>query len=634
MSDMNKVFDELNDEQKEAAAHIFGPCYVIAGPGSGKTKVLVRKIAYAIQNGINPKNILVFTFTRKAANEIKERVNEYVGSAADGIIIGTYHSVCVRILRQYAHYLGYSNYFTILDKADSENILSKLCKKTDLNAKSISSYISQQKRHMIDYETAVKEAIGIDEKRAGIYRDYEVLLKSQNSMDFDNLIFNTVLLLYNFSDIRSALHERYQFVYCDETQDSSNCDLSFISLIINEQQNVTIFLDDDQSIYGFRGADVKSVISFKDALQDAKLFTLNRNYRSSQSIVNASSSLINKNVDKLQKNLFSNNDIGDKIIYAEENSPKAEAMRICSFIHLMTSEKYNLSYKDIAILYRVNGFVTELERVLLSNNIPYETVGHVDFYNKREIKDVIAFLKFLVNPYNLEAFKRIINIPKRGIGEATIEKIVKYCLDNCLDFYEGCKQYASNHATKKLATNLESFINILDTLINVYCFSTPTEALSYILEAIQYQEHIKSFNDKEQNVLAMRFKNIEVLMEISVKYATIQELIDNSALDNVEEENSDNKVTLMTIHASKGLEYPCVIIGGCNEECIPFIKAIEENNIEEERRLFYVAMTRAKRFLFLTRSKVSIFGNHYKTTKESRFIKEIDPNYLFRMNAK
>lgn len=626
-----KVFDGLNDDQKEAASHLFGPCYIIAGPGSGKTLTLVRKIAYAIQNGANPKNMMVFTFTNKAAKEIKERVTQYVGESANVMTIGTYHSVCARLLRSYAEHLGYGANFSILDKEDSLTILKELCKNTDMNPKAMLSYISNQKRQRIDYKTAVSNAIGIDEKRAGIYRDYELRLKKQNSFDFDNLIFKMVELLLNHEDVRKKLHKKYEFVYCDETQDSSTCDLSFISLIINENQNVTLIMDDDQSIYQFRGADVASVAAFREMLDEPKTFVLKQNYRSSETIVNASRSLIGKNTSLFEKTIFSKNGAGDKIIYAEEKTLQKEALRIVSFIKLMRSEKYNIAPSEIAVLYRTNSFCNELEKALLKNNIVYQVIGNVAFYGRQEIKDIMAYLKFSINPYDYQAFKRIINLPKRNIGKSNLEKLKDFAEEHEVDYLTSCRSYeAFDKTPKAFAEGLKSFIDVIDKLSNDFAFSAPVDVLQYLFDTLKYADYIKQTHKED---FEERLEHLDQLLEIASSYASIQEMLEESSLQSCDDESKKQCITLMTMHASKGLEYDCVIIGGCSEELIPFIKAIEEDNIEEERRLLYVGLTRARKYLFLTRSQTVKFGNHFKTLKESRFLKEINHECVFKMRA-
>lgn len=625
---LNNVFEGLNPEQEAVVKHIFGPSYVIAGPGSGKTMTIVRKIAYAIQNGVDPKTILLFTFTNKAAREIRDRIQNFIGEKATRMTIGTYHSVCVRILRQYIHYLGYNNQFTILDAEDSLKILSELCKGTSLNVGGIASYISEQKRKLIPYQVALRDAIGFNAQRAEIYRNYELRLKAQNSLDFDNLIVLTVKLLTDYPEVRENLHKRYNYIVADEVQDSGFSDLNLIALLTNANQNLTLVGDPDQCIYGFRGSDITSVMSFRDNLYEPKTFLLNRNYRSSQNIVKASCSVIKQNDVLVEKSLFSKNEPGDKIIYSEAKTPEQEAIKIVSFIRHMRSEKYQVPYKEMAILYRTNSQSAEIEKALLKHNIPYELIGRTSFYQRKEIKDIVSYLKFAYNVYDFEALKRIINTPKRGVGAATLEKIYHASCESKTDLLQTLKEAKDLKIGKKTLERLNEFIVIIETLRNNFLCVNPSEALCYLLKEIQYEKHIEKDDDKES-----RLQNITQLVELSSNFSSIQDLLEQSSLQSEmeDEKNNGDKITVMTLHAAKGLEFDCVYIAGCNEELCPFIKAIQCDNIQEERRLFYVGMTRARKYLFLTRSVTAFHNGIFKRCRESRFIKEIDKEFLFKI---
>lgn len=624
----SKVFDGLNEEQKEAAKHVFGPCYITAGPGSGKSLVIVRKIANAIQNGVDPSSIILFTFTNKAAREIRERVKKYVGDKASQMTIGTYHSVCVRILRQYAYCIGYDKNFTILDGEDSLNIINELCKGTSLNGRAVASYISEQKRNMIDYQCALQNAANsIDSVRAEIYRNYEKRIKAQNSLDFDNLILMTVKLLSKDQEARDKIHTRYKMILADESHDSSKVDLELIRLLLTEQQNLTMIFDTDQAIYGFRGADVENVMAFRKSLSGLEEFVLNRNYRSTQTIVNASTSLIKNNPKLVDKELFSKNDFGDKIIYSEEQTAEAEAKCIVNYINYMHSDKYNIDYDEIAILYRTNNQSFEIEKALLKHNIPYELVGRINFYSRKEIKDLISYLRFAFNPYDYEAFKRIVNIPKRGIGPATIQKFFDYACEAGVDLLTALLEHPDKLFSKKVDSSLKTFGDIISVLRNAYLFAPPVDALNYLIDEIDYATYLSG----EENYEA-RIENINQLKELAQSFSSVEEMLEQSSLNSVEDAASENKkVQVMTMHSAKGLEWDCVFVAGCSEELCPFIRAIAAGNVEEERRLYYVALTRAKKYLFLTRSRSMLQNGHFKFMKESRFIKEIDQDYLFRM---
>lgn len=623
----SKVFEGLNPEQEAAARHIFGPCYITAGPGSGKSLVIVRKIANAIQNGVDPSSIILFTFTNKAAREIKERVKNYVGEKANQMTIGTYHSVCARLLRYYAAYIGYDKNFTILDAEDSLNIINDLCKGTSLNGRAVASYISEQKRNMINYQCALQNAINsIDSARAEIYRNYEKRIKAQNSMDFDNLILMTVKLLSEHQDVQEVIHGFYRMIYADESHDSSRVDLELIRLLLNEQQNLTMIFDTDQAIYSFRGADIDNVMAFRSSFNNLQEFVLNQNYRSTQTIVNASTSLIKNNPKLIEKQLFSKNEPGDKIIYSEEQTSEAEANRIVNYINYMRSEKYNVGYDEMAILYRTNNQSFEIEKALLKHNIPYELVGRINFYSRKEIKDLISYLRFAFNPYDYEAFKRIINIPKRGIGPATLQKFFDYACEAQVDLLTALSNHPDKLFSKKAESSLQSFTEIIQVIRNAYLFSPPVDALNYLIDEIEYINYLANEENCET-----RIENINQLKELSQSFSSVEEMLEQSSLSSDEDKTSEKKVNVMTMHSAKGLEWDCVFVAGCNEELCPFIRAIGAGNVEEERRLFYVALTRAKKYLFLTRSRSMLQNGHFKFMKESRFIKEIDKDYLFKM---
>lgn len=626
---MQNVFEELNEEQILAVQHLFGPAYITAGPGSGKSRVIVRKIAYAIQNGVAPEQIILFTFTNRAAKEIKERVEDFVGEQARHMTIGTYHSVCVRLLRRYASYLGYEQHFTILDSEDSFNIIAELCKTKNhnLNARAIAHYISDQKRRLVPYQTALSQAVNsLECARAEIYRDYERRLKVQNSVDFDDLILLTIQLLQKHPEVQAKIHQRYQMILSDESHDSSTADLELIRLLLNDQQNLTMIFDVDQSIYSFRGADIYSVMAFKKQFENLQEFVLNRNYRSTQTIVDASSSLIQKNPILVDKHLYSKNEIGDKIIYFEEQTAAGEAERLVQFIRYMHGPKYNVDYHNIAILYRTNQQGFEIEKALLKYSLPYELTGRVSFYARKEIKDLISYLRFAFNPYDYEAFKRIINVPKRNIGTANLQKLYDYICGVDADILTALQSRPQILLTKKTNQNLDAFLEIIQTLRTAYLFAAPDTAFQYLIEAIDYQAYLSQDENFES-----RWSNVEQLIELASSFMNVEELLEQASLQNVETPEATSKIAVMTMHASKGLEWDCVFIAGCNEEYCPFAKAIEANNIDEERRLFYVAMTRAKQYLFLSRSRSTLQSGHYKYLKESRFIKEIASQYIFKM---
>lgn len=618
------VFEGLNDEQKLAAAHVDGPNCIVAGPGAGKTRVIVVKTANMIKNNISPRNIILFTFTNKAANELKERVMKFVGSKAEQLTVGTYHSVCARLLRQYAECIGYTSRFNILDSDDSKAIVSELCKGTNMQPSSIAYYISEQKRRYITASQAVKTATGLDEKRSAIYMKYEIRLKKQNLMDFDDLIFNMVRLLENNPDIKREINERYKYIIADEAHDSAILDLRLINLLGGKDKQYTLVLDPDQSIYGFRGADIESVLAFIKDTNENSIYVLNQNYRSSQLIVNASCSLIGNNEVVIDKNLFSMNEIGEKIIVSESKTQLEEAEKIVQFIKLMTN-KYNLEYKDIAILYRIGNCCKPIEEVFIKHGIPYRIYGNIPFFSRKEIKDILSYIKFAYNPFDFESFKRAIKTPKRGIGDTTLDKIYQYSIDKNCDLLEAAQKFK---CSSKIKNSIEEMLYIINDIQYKYFMSSAKDCIEYLIDKIKYADILLAEYGKDDEELFNRTSNVEQLISISESYVNVEELIEKTSLeDNVAEEK--NCVSLMTLHASKGLEYECVIISNCNDGYIPHFRSNSEKAVEEERRLMYVGLTRAKKYLFLTRAKNIRNNYEVKTYAKSRFLNEINEEFLF-----
>lgn len=621
------VFEGLNNEQKVAAAHINGPNCIVAGPGAGKTRVIVVKTANMIKNNISPKNIILFTFTNKAASELKERVMKFVGKKAEQLTVGTYHSVCARLLRQYAECIGYTSRFTILDSDDSKAVISELCKGTNMQPSSIAYYISEQKRKHINASQAVKMATGLDEKRSAIYMKYEIRLKKQNLMDFDDLIFNMVKLLENNPDVKKELNEKYKYIVADEAHDSAILDLRLIELLGGKDKQYTLVLDPDQSIYAFRGADIESVMDFVQNTSNMSVYVLNQNYRSSQLIVNASCSLIGNNEVVIDKNLFSLNDFGDKIIFSESKTQIEEAEKIVQFIKLMIT-KYGLNYKDVAILYRMGNCAKPIEEVFIKHGVPYHIYGGIQFFARKEIKDLLSYVKFAYNPFDYEAFKRIVKVPKKGIGDATIDKMYQYCMENECDLIEASKEFKGS---KKAKENLKELMLIINDLQCKYFMSSAKDCLTYIIDTIKYYDILLNEYENDEEEYGNRMANIEELLSICESYTNIEELIEKTSLDDVVGKEKD-EVSLMTLHASKGLEYECVIISNCNDGYIPHFKANTEKAIEEERRLMYVGLTRAKKYLFLTRAKNIKYNYENRSYAKSRFLNEINEQFIFKIN--
>lgn len=619
------ILKELNKEQIDVVKSIKGSYFVLSGPGSGKTKCLVSRTQYMLRNGILPESIVLFTFTIKAANEIKERIKAVIDqSVADKLTIGTYHSVCLRILKANIEAVPLINKnFTIYDQSDSFSIMKKVCSETGVEVRDLANYISDMKDHLISYEEAMQLAETPYEKRkAELYAVYQQTLIKNNSMDFDDIIYYTVKMLENHQKIKQALNDQYQYIVSDETQDASTSNLRLLELL-GYGNNVCMFLDDDQSIYGFRGADVEAVLGSTVKFPNMQILHLNRNYRSTQTIVNASVDVINNNKNRKEKELFTENTNGVKIMYYTKYNKDQEAANVYNLIKYLN--KNGIEYQDIAVLYRNNVLSKHVESALLKGSIPYAIKNSISFFERKEVKDIIAYVRFVTNPYDDEAFKRIINIPKRGIGPATISDIETYVEENKgKNILECCQKIIDEKImlSKGAINRLKPFIDLIRDLHQQSEVYMPADLVKEIVNRINYVDVLKHDHPEEWTD---RYLNIMELVNLAEQFMDIQDFL-RSVMCAPEHDNTENnnKVTLSTIHGCKGLEWKAVIIIGLNDEILP-----GRSGEEEERRLFYVAMTRAKEYLFLSR----YLFDHGKpdAMQECRFIKEIPTEYITRI---
>ena len=579
-------------------------------------------------HGIKPESILLFTFTVKAANEIKERIADSIDkSIADKITIGTYHSVCFKILKKYYSSLNILKHdFTIYDQQDSENVLKKICSESSIDFKTASSYISHQKDNIISPEEAAKNALNpFDAEKAKIYSEYQKTLTRNNAIDFDDIIYYTVILLEKFSNIREILTEQYKYIVSDESQDASVSNIRLLQLLSAKYNNLCMFLDDDQSIYKFRGADLDSILHIPEVIKDMQILHLNRNYRSTQNIVNGALSVIDNNCNRCNKNLFTENEVGEKIYYCEKYSPEQEGKNVVNIIKYLTT-KQHLEYKDIAILYRNNSQSKPIETALIQNNISYSIKNGIAFFERKEIKDIIAYAKFIINHYDDEAFNRVINIPQRGIGPSTIAKVESYVNEHIGSDMLVClkNMCAEKLFSKKMSEKISEFASFIEKMTQDIDSFTPAEFIRKIISDIGYAAVLQK---EDPESYADRFTNVLQLVSIAGAYIDIRDFINITSLDIDTDEEETNKVTLTTMHGCKGLEWPAVIMIGLTDFVIP-----GRSDPEEERRLFYVAMTRAKKYLFLSRP---IFTAQCKEpSRRSRFIDEIDSQYLINMSNK
>lgn len=625
-----EIISSLNDEQKVAVQNYIGPSFIVAGPGAGKTFTIIRRTQYMIVNGVKPENILLFTFTNKAAKEIKERIAKAVGEdTANLITTGTYHSFCCRLLRQYGDKLGFTKKFTIFDSDDSDKILKKICKGTNVDPKKLKTYISHQKRQLI---TPQKASLNRNDNLANFYDAYQKELFKENAMDFDDLIFNTIKLLQSHPDVLIKVNARWQYVTADEFHDSSASDIKLIQLLSGRKQNACFILDNDQSIYSFRGADLDAVLKTQTLFKDLKIYNLNQNYRCSGTIVEASKSLIAHNPVTIKKNIFTENPDGNKILVFEEKTNVEEGIRIAKTIMLF-KQKYDMDYKDMAILYRTNRQSRAVEDALLKYKIPYEILSGINFYQRKEIKDILAFMKLIINPHDAVAFERVVNIPKRGVGEATIAKIIDESRSHIppIDLISACASTKGLRNPGK--TNILKFHEQMKELQEKVNTLTVPEFILEIIKTINYYGYLEEeFEDEYED----KVQNVMELIDLSHSFLSIEEMLEQTSLDRKEDEGDNSKVQLMTMHMSKGLEYPLVFLIGCNKGTSPHMNSLGSiKAMEEERRLFYVGMTRAKKILVLTRSLFTMHqGGGWMKTEKSPFLDEINPIYLYEYSSK
>ena len=623
-------YSSLNDKQKEAVIDESKHLRIIAGAGSGKTRVLTMRIAYLIeQKHINPKNVLAITFTNKAANEMKNRISEMLGEAGDGAFISTIHSLCVRILKEEIGVFGYPKNFTIVDGDDQKTILKEAYKEFNIDKKDLSygsalDYIANCKYEELSYEKAMDQAYGEKKlvDKANVYKYYDERLKSLYALDFDDLILFTVRLFKLHKDILKKWSSKFIYIHVDEFQDIDKTQYELIKLLSSTHDNVYVVGDPDQTIYTWRGADVNIIVNFDKDFKNTKTIILNQNYRSTNNILEGANALIKYNESRVPKDLFSENGDGDKIVHKTLPDETSEAYYVVSCIQSLLKQGYE--YNDIAILYRSNYLSREVEKVFIENRIPYVIYGGIRFYERMEVKDILSYLRLIVTGDDL-AFQRVINQPKRGIGQKSIDTIFSLAKENNISMYEVVKQglFAKNQSV------LESFVDMVERWKSSLDGKPLEEVLTDVFEQSGYRSMLEKENETE------RIENVKSLIDDIKDY---QETYPGSTLADylsmislyTDKANTDGSasVSLMTIHASKGLEFKVVFVVGLSEGIFPSERTmLEQKGVEEERRLAYVAYTRAKEKLTLTdTSSFSYVVNSAKTT--SRFVNEVDEKYI------
>jgi len=639
--------ENLNDSQKRAVKCTEGPLLIIAGAGSGKTRVLTNRIAYLIDEcGIDPYNIMAITFTNKAAREMKERVEQTIGTGSGAVWVSTFHSTCVRILRRYIDRIGYNTNFTIYDADDQKSLIKDICKKMNIDTKmlkerTIMGRISSAKDELKTPDELEIEAGGdYNLKRiAGVYREYQKALKLNNALDFDDLIYKTVELFEHDSEVLDSYQERFRYIMVDEYQDTNTSQFKLISLLAAKYKNLCVVGDDDQSIYKFRGANIYNILNFENAFAGAKVIKLEQNYRSTQTILNVANAVIKNNIGRKSKSLWTDNGEGDKVNFNLYESGFEEAEGVASSIAAYVRDGWN--YNDVAILYRTNAQSRALEEKLMMRNIPYRIYGGQNFYQRKEIKDILAYLKTIDNGQDGQAIKRIINVPKRGIGNTTIDRIQEYADLNDLTFWEALINADKIDSIKRGAGKLEPFVNLIASLRAKQEFLSLKELVEAVIEDTRYIEGL--LDSETQEEVAAREENINEFISKVVSYEetcaanevepTLSGLLEEVALiaeiDNLDE--SEPHVVLMTLHSAKGLEFPIVYMTGMEDGLFPSYMTIvsdDDTEIEEERRLCYVGITRAEKILNLTSAKSRMVRGETQMNKVSRFIKEIPDEYL------
>lgn len=636
------IYDTLNDKQLEAVYHTDGPLLILAGAGSGKTRVLTHRIAYLIdEKGVNPWNILAITFTNKAAGEMRERVDKLVGFGAESIWVSTFHSMCVRILRRHIGLLGYDTNFTIYDADDQKTLMKDVCKLLQIDTKiykerALLGAVSHAKNELVTPQEFRIQAGGdfSMQKIAEVYEEYEKQLRANNALDFDDLLVKTVQLFQTQADVLDYYQQRFRYIMVDEYQDTNTVQFELVRLLAAKYRNLCVVGDDDQSIYKFRGANIKNILDFEKVFEDAKVIKLEQNYRSTGNILNAANAVISNNVGRKDKTLWTENGEGEKINLRQFDTAYDEAEYIVGDIREHV-DNGDCSYQDNAILYRTNAQSRIFEEKFVTANIPYKIVGGINFYARREIKDLLAYLKTVDNGRDDLAVRRIINVPKRGIGLTSINRVQEYAASHEKGFYESLQGADLIPNIGRGVGKLESFVALIEHFKTDASEMSIHELMQEIIDETGYIESLEAESAEEAQA---RIENIDELKSKIVAYeeaceeqdvpATLSGFLEEVALvadiDSLDE--SSDYVVLMTLHSAKGLEFPCVYLAGMEDGIFPSymtITADDPDEVEEERRLCYVGITRAEKELTLTCAKRRMIRGETQYNKTSRFLKEI-----------
>lgn len=634
----------MNDRQKEAVLHTEGPLLILAGAGSGKTRVLTHRTAYLIEEkGVNPYNIMAITFTNKAAGEMRERIDELVGYGSESVWVSTFHSTCVRILRRYIDRIGFSTNFTIYDADDQKTLMKDICKRLSIDTKIYKekmflNVISHLKDELVDPITFSLQAQGdyVKQKQAQVYQEYQAALRNNNALDFDDLIVKTVELFKTDADVLDYYNERFRYIMVDEYQDTNTAQFQLIRLLAKKYKNLCVVGDDDQSIYKFRGANIYNILNFEKEFPDAEVIKLEQNYRSTGNILNAANGVISNNVGRKEKVLWTENEEGEKIDFKEFDTAYEEADYVAGDIQKKV-KKGQYHYKDCAVLYRTNAQSRLFEERFIVSNIPYKIVGGVNFYARKEVKDLLAYLKTIDNARDDLAVRRIINVPKRGIGATTLNRVQDYANEKEINFYTALKMAEDIPSLGRSAAKIKPFVTFIQAMRSKLEFLSPSQILEDIIEETGYVAELEAEDTDEARA---RIENINELVSKVVSYEeseenpTLSGFLEEVALvadiDSLDDES--DYVVLMTLHSAKGLEFPQVYLAGMEDGLFPSYMSITSDNpteeIEEERRLCYVGITRAKKNLAITAARSRMIRGETQYNRVSRFVKEIPRELL------
>lgn len=638
-----KLLSGLNKEQQEAVKTTEGPLLIMAGAGSGKTRVLTHRIAYLmVEKAVNPYNILAITFTNKAAREMKERVGQLMGGAAEEVWISTFHSMCVRILRRDIDRIGFNRNFTILDTTDQQSVIKGILKDKNLDPKkfdprAILGTISSLKNELIDPESYSKQVGSYYERIVSeVYEEYQKRLRKNQSLDFDDLIMTTIHLFQRVPDVLEYYQRKFQYIHVDEYQDTNKAQYLLVKLLASRFQNLCVVGDSDQSIYRWRGADISNILSFEKDYPNARVILLEQNYRSTKRILQAANEVIKNNYNRKPKKLWTENPEGKKIVYFRAENEQAEAQFVAGKIkELVESGKRRLS--DFAILYRTNAQSRVVEEVLMKSNIDYTIVGGIKFYDRKEIKDILAYLRLIANPDDDISLLRVINVPKRGIGSTSMDKIARYAQENDLSLFQALEEADFIGLSPKITKAVLEFRDLIKGYTQMQEYLSVTELVEEVLDKSGYRDMLKA----EKTLDAQsRLENIDEFLSVTKGFeensedksliAFLTDLALVADIDRLDEEdNNQQSVVLMTLHSAKGLEFPVVFLIGMEEGVFPHSRSLmDEEEMEEERRLAYVGITRAEEELYLTNAQMRTLYGRTNLNPVSRFIQEIPEDLL------